>query len=82
MENEETNYQQALQETSVVCDRYAYSGVGYSAAKGLQIDWCLGTDRGLIRPDLVIFINVSSDEIKNARASVKKDLNELNFNRK
>ena len=27
--------------TNVVCDRYAYSGVAYSAAKGLSFDWCL-----------------------------------------
>lgn len=48
---------------SVVCDRYAYSGVCYSAAKGLSVDWCMGADRGLIRPDLVLYIDVSAEEI-------------------
>ena len=48
---------------SVVCDRYAYSGVAYSAAKGLDFDWCLGADRGLLRPDLVFFIDISPEAI-------------------
>ena len=48
---------------SVVCDRYAYSGVAYSAAKGLDFEWCLGADRGLLRPDLVFFIDISPEAI-------------------
>ena len=49
--------------TSVVCDRYAYSGVAYSAAKGLPFDWCLGADRGLLKPDLIFFMDVSAGAI-------------------
>ena len=45
---------------SIVSDRYAYSGVCYSVAKGLNFDWCLGADRGLLRPDLVFYINLSA----------------------
>ena len=52
------------QGTSIVCDRYAYSGVAYSASKGLDFEWCLNADRGLIKPDLVIYINVSMETIK------------------
>ena len=48
---------------NVVCDRYAYSGVVYSAAKGLEFDWCLGADRGLLRPDLVFFMDVNAEQI-------------------
>lgn len=44
--------------TSLVLDRYAHSGVAYSAAKGLDIDWCKAADSGLPRPDLLIFIDV------------------------
>lgn len=46
---------------SVVSDRYAYSGVCYSVAKGLNFDWCLGADRGLLRPDLVFYIDAKAD---------------------
>lgn len=47
----------------VVCDRYAYSGVAYSAAKGLDFEWCLAADRGLVKPDMVIYVNLSCEEI-------------------
>jgi dTMP kinase len=26
--------------TTLVVDRYSYSGVAFSAAKGLDLDWC------------------------------------------
>lgn len=48
---------------SLVCDRYAYSGVAYSSAKGLDTEWCANPDRGLPHPDLVLFINTKIDEI-------------------
>jgi dTMP kinase len=43
----------------VICDRYLYSGVAYSAAKGLPFSWCQGPDRLLPKPDLVLFLSVS-----------------------
>mmetsp|Transcript_38264 Transcript_38264/g.43862 ORF Transcript_38264/g.43862 Transcript_38264/m.43862 type:complete len:137 (-) Transcript_38264:3-413(-) len=49
--------------TNIVCDRYAYSGVAYSHAKGLDFDWCVQPDKGLPQPDLVLFINTSPTEI-------------------
>ena len=40
--------------THVLVDRYAYSGVAFSAAKPrLSLEWCKQWDRGLPRPDLV-----------------------------
>ena len=47
--------------TNIVCDRYAYSGISYSVAKGLRADWCYGADRGLVQPDLVIYFDISAD---------------------
>jgi hypothetical protein len=48
-----------------VCDRYAFSGVAFSAAKGtLSIDWCKAPDRGLPKPDLVLFLDVSAEVAK------------------
>ena len=41
--------------TNIICDRYAYSGISYSVAKGLSVEWCCGADRGLVQPDLVIY---------------------------
>jgi dTMP kinase len=61
--------------TTVVCDRYAYSGVAFSAAKVkgsatetekeepmLSLDWCQGPDIGLPAPDAVIFLELSQEE--------------------
>lgn len=41
--------------TSLVVDRYAYSGVAYTAAKpGLDFEWCKHCDAGLLKPDLLV----------------------------
>lgn len=48
----------------VVLDRYVYSGVAYSAAKGIQgmdISWCFNPDKGLLKPDLTLFFSNSSN---------------------
>ncbi|KAF0978524.1 hypothetical protein FDP41_002344 [Naegleria fowleri] len=44
----------------IVCGRYAYSGVAYSAAKGMDRRWCQAPDVGLIEPDLVIYLKVDA----------------------
>ncbi|KAK4703282.1 dTMP kinase, partial [Phenoliferia sp. Uapishka_3] len=43
----------------VVCDRYAFSGIAFSAVKGLSYSWCLSPDIGLPSPDLVLFLSLS-----------------------
>ena len=54
----------ALQEGTTVCmDRYAYSGVAYSAAKpGLTVEWCKQPDAGLLKPDLVCYLATDPEE--------------------
>lgn len=50
---------------TIICDRYAYSGVAFTSAKedpGLTIDWCQGPDRGLPAPDVVIFLDISQQD--------------------
>eukprot|EP00088_Acartia_fossae_P071829 TRINITY_DN9955_c0_g1_i1.p1 TRINITY_DN9955_c0_g1~~TRINITY_DN9955_c0_g1_i1.p1 ORF type:complete len:219 (+),score=36.28 TRINITY_DN9955_c0_g1_i1:88-744(+) len=45
---------------TVIIDRYAFSGVAFSAAKpGIDLTWCKQPDVGLPRPDLVCFLDVS-----------------------
>ena len=55
--------------TTIVCDRYAYSGVAFSASKVdaegkplLPLEWCQAPDRGLPAPDCVIFLDLEQDE--------------------
>eukprot|EP00112_Aurelia_sp_Birch-Aquarium-sp1_P002005 Seg122.8 transcript_id=Seg122.8/GoldUCD/mRNA.D3Y31 product="Thymidylate kinase" protein_id=Seg122.8/GoldUCD/D3Y31 len=47
-----------LNGTTLVIDRYAYSGVAYTSAKGYSIDWCKGPDRGLLAPDVVFYLEI------------------------
>ncbi|CAM0137592.1 unnamed protein product [Umbelopsis sp. WA50703] len=47
-----------LSGTTLVVDRYAYSGVAFTAAKGLDISWCKNPDIGLLTPDLVLFLDL------------------------
>lgn len=48
---------------SLVVDRYAFSGVAYSAAKpGLSLHWCRQPDAGLLRPDLVLYLQLAPEE--------------------
>lgn len=46
---------------SVVVDRYAFSGVAYSVAKGLPLEWCKASDVGLPAPDVVIYLDLCAE---------------------
>ena len=51
--------------TIVVVDRYYYSGCVYSAAKGIAgmgLEWCREPEVGLPRPDMCLFLNLSTEE--------------------
>ena len=48
---------------TLVVDRYAYSGVAFSAAKGLDTEWCKAPEKGLIKPDLVLLLKLSAAAI-------------------
>ncbi|CAI4045093.1 hypothetical protein SUVZ_10G2440 [Saccharomyces uvarum] len=50
-----------LEGKNIIMDRYVYSGVAYSAAKetkGMDLDWCLQPDIGLLKPDLTLFLSI------------------------
>ncbi|KAL0093363.1 thymidylate kinase-domain-containing protein [Phycomyces blakesleeanus] len=47
---------------TLVVDRYAFSGVAFSSAKGLDLNWCKQPDVGLLSPDVVVFLDLSIDE--------------------
>ncbi|KAK5747078.1 Thymidylate kinase [Elasticomyces elasticus] len=49
--------------TTVVMDRYYYSGIVYTAAKsmeGMGLDWCRQPEVGLPRPDVCVFLGVDA----------------------
>ena len=50
---------------SIVVDRYSFSGAVYSAAKGnahLSLEWCWNPEIGLPQPDLVLFLDISTED--------------------
>lgn len=60
-----TDMEKLLSEgTTLIVDRYSYSGVAFSAAKGLDLDWCKAPEAGLLKPDLVLFLTLSEEAAK------------------
>lgn len=49
---------------SLVVDRYSFSGVAFSAAKGMDLEWCRGPEKGLPQPDVVIWLELSIEDAK------------------
>lgn len=47
---------------TLICDRYAYSGVAFSSAKGMNANWCRTCDQGLPAPDCIIYLDLSVEE--------------------
>ncbi|KAI9335368.1 thymidylate kinase-domain-containing protein [Zopfochytrium polystomum] len=55
---------QLLDGTTVVVDRYAYSGVAYTLSKrlpGMDLAWCKLGDSGILHPDLVVFLDLQPE---------------------
>uniref|UniRef100_A0A915Q5R9 Thymidylate kinase n=1 Tax=Setaria digitata TaxID=48799 RepID=A0A915Q5R9_9BILA len=51
--------------TNLVVDRYAYSGIAYTLAKGaenLTMEWAKLADTGELKPDCVIYFKLSFEE--------------------
>ncbi|RWS16393.1 thymidylate kinase-like protein [Dinothrombium tinctorium] len=49
---------------TLILDRYAFSGVAYSAAKStMSFEWCKAPDSGLVKPDLVLYLTASDSVI-------------------
>lgn len=48
---------------NVLLDRYSFSGVAYSAASGqCDFGWCMHTELGLLRPDIIFFLDLREDQ--------------------
>ncbi|KAG7088606.1 hypothetical protein E1B28_012580 [Marasmius oreades] len=53
--------------TIVLCDRYAFSGIAFSAAKGpppLGYEWCRAPDVGLPCPDVTLFLDITPEKAR------------------
>ncbi|XP_023943228.2 thymidylate kinase [Bicyclus anynana] len=68
--------------TTVIVDRYCFSGVAYSAAKGLDINWCKAPDAGLPKPDKVFFLNLSLESAQKRNGFGTERYEVLDFQKK
>ena len=66
--------------STVICDRYVYSGLAYSIANGLDKEWCCVSDKGLPEPDLVIYFDLSLEEAENRRRTISRDVDNYENN--
>ncbi|KAL3644025.1 dTMP kinase [Castilleja foliolosa] len=49
--------------TTLIVDRYSFSGVAFSSAKGLDVEWCKAPEVGLLDPDAVIYLDISPEKV-------------------
>jgi dTMP kinase len=48
--------------TTIVCDRYCYSGIAYTVAKGVPFEWAQHPDEDLLVPDVQFYLQISPSE--------------------
>lgn len=65
--------------TTIICDRYAFSGIAFSASKALlqkpsslascqlTYEWCRAPDVSLPAPDLTVFLDISPEQASKQR---------------
>eukprot|EP01116_Phalansterium_solitarium_P021748 TRINITY_DN6900_c1_g1_i1.p1 TRINITY_DN6900_c1_g1~~TRINITY_DN6900_c1_g1_i1.p1 ORF type:complete len:218 (-),score=26.01 TRINITY_DN6900_c1_g1_i1:183-836(-) len=68
--------------TTVVLDRYAYSGVAFTSAKGIDLEWCKDPDRGLPEPDVVIYMQLSIEDAAKRGEYGQERYENVDFQRK
>ncbi|XP_063381097.1 thymidylate kinase [Cydia fagiglandana] len=68
--------------TSIIVDRYCYSGVAFSAAKGLDINFCKAPDMGLPKPDQVFFLTMPIESIEQRNGFGNERYEVLSFQKK
>ncbi|XP_045772026.1 thymidylate kinase [Maniola jurtina] len=68
--------------TTVIVDRYCFSGVAFSAAKGLDVNWCKAPDAGLPKPDKVFFLNMSLENAQKRNGFGNERYEVLDFQKK
>ncbi|KAL4195502.1 hypothetical protein AMTRI_Chr05g73620 [Amborella trichopoda] len=68
--------------TTLIVDRYSYSGVAFSAAKGLDLEWCKAPEMGLLAPDLVVYLDIPPEKAAERGGYGGERYEQLEFQRK
>lgn len=58
----------------VVADRYIYSGVAYAMANDLDKEWVLSLDKGLPKPDIVLYLSRQEPVFDKDQVEIYDDL--------
>ncbi|XP_042991443.1 thymidylate kinase-like isoform X2 [Carya illinoinensis] len=68
--------------TTLIVDRYSYSGVAFSSAKGLGVEWCKAPEIGLLAPDLVLYLDIQPEQAAGRGGYGSERYEQLEFQRK
>lgn len=68
--------------TTLIVDRYSYSGVAFSSAKGLDIGWCKAPEIGLLAPDMVVYLDISPEKAAERGGYGDERYEQLEFQKK
>ncbi|KAJ4822533.1 dTMP kinase [Turnera subulata] len=68
--------------TTLIVDRYSYSGVAFSSAKGLDVEWCKAPEIGLLAPDLVLYLDIPPEKAAERGGYGGERYERLEFQRK
>jgi dTMP kinase len=60
----------------IMIDRYTSSNLAYGKAKGLDVRWLAGLEKGLPEADLVLVLDAPPGSLRSRRPSTSKDVNE------
>ena len=68
---------------NVILDWYSYSGIAYTAAKGIEVDWCIATEKGLPLPDVIVYLKFKDlDGLKNRDGYGEEIYEKIEFQQK
>lgn len=71
------------QGTTLVCDRYSFSGVAFSAAKeGMDINWCFEPEKGLPKPDAVLLFKLNEEALSKREGFGDERYEQTDFQRR
>ncbi|KAG8384947.1 hypothetical protein BUALT_Bualt04G0171100 [Buddleja alternifolia] len=68
--------------TTLIVDRYSFSGVAFSSAKGLDLEWCKAPEKGLLAPDLVLYLDISPEKAAERGGYGDERYEQLEFQKK
>ncbi|XP_038704388.1 thymidylate kinase isoform X2 [Tripterygium wilfordii] len=67
---------------NLIVDRYSYSGVAFSSAKGLDVEWCKAPEVGLLAPDLVVYLDILPEKASERGGYGGERYEQLEFQKK